>query len=552
MSKLNPKGVKKPQVVTRNIAADWYSKTTSENGNTQYAKEPEQLLFEIVTSCKFGGEKGFMSNEVLLSKLHDAITLCVSYGRADFVANVCVYARREGDMRTMPLVAAVMLAHVLRTKGYLYGFVRKLIANVIKRADEALDLYAYALTVFGSKNNVPQAIKKGVGDALNRFDEYQFQKYDRSTGLKFKDLLRIVHPTPRNEHQSALFAKVMTNTLKVAETHEVKISATKAVAAEKGITQQAAKAEVWSDLLKEGKLGYMAAIRNAANITETADDDTFRQYLTLLRNKTALQKSGIFPYQVFIPISMMSSGSLLSSVISMLAYGKPYDESARVQATITRFQRLPAARKNLLISALGDAFDNATGNLPNLGDNVVIYLDTSGSMRSVLLYTLPMVAGIVKAMAGKNFALVGFDTRAEIISVPSDKHAVVIAETVRNNFNGGSTDLRQALRINEQQLGFKPETVVLLSDMQINQCMPTGFGTSGKAAVDDITRNNSILRDAKTRIAVNLRASESTCVLEGEWNNVAGYSDALFDMMSNAARGTDFQAMISAYNQWKQ
>jgi len=538
MSKLNPRGKAKPSVVTRNVEVDWFSKTVSANGNPQYAKPPEQLLFEIMTSCKFGSDTAFMSSAELMAKLHDAVTLCVRSANYGFIANLCVYARHEADMRTMPLVALVMFAKILREEGRTYPDMRRLVYSVIKRADEPLDLYANALSVFGGKEKIPQAMKKGVADSLNKFDEYQFQKYDRKTGLKFKDLLRIVHPHPKNKHQSTLFGKIMTGTLTVAKTHEVLISAAAEVAKEKGVTKEQAKAEAWGELLKEGKLGYMAAIRNAANIATTVDDSAFAEYLRLLRNPVAIKKSGIFPYQVFLPMALMDNGSLLTS--AHLFVSRNGGQSDVVQ----KFLGLPAARKNLLISALSAAMDNSVSNLPDLGDEVTIYLDTSGSMRTVFLQALPLVAGLVKAMAGKRFALVGFDSQPKIITLNPEATVASLCNQLRTMFNGGTTNLLTASRLPASQLGFQPKTVLLVSDMQINQC-------SMGASVKSITAASPVFSGASTRIAVNVSAAESTCVLGDEWFNVAGYSDSIFDLISQGSQQQSFEITIAKYSKWR-
>jgi hypothetical protein len=543
MSKLNPKGSVKVPAVQRDLVQEWYSKNTSANGNPQQAKEPEQLLFEIVTSCKFGSDTAFASHEELMRKLHDAITMCVRYGRQDFVANLCVYARREADMRTMPIVALVMFAEILRANGVAYAPLRKLVSSTIKRADEPLDLFSYALSVFGGKKNVPKAIKRGVGDSLNRFDEYAFQKYDRKTGLKFKDLLRIVHPTPKNKFQSNLFSKIMTGTLTVAKTHEVLMSASKAVAEEKGVTQQQVKSDNWAELIKEDKLGYMAAIRNVANIcTDLSDQDAFGKYLDLLKNDVAIKKSSIFPYQVFLPLAFMSTGSLRQSLAGLLS--RSGMNQAQFSATLGKFDAIPAARKNLLISTLGEALDKSVSNVPDIGDNVVIYLDTSGSMRGVLLYVLPLVAALVKSLRGKNFALVGFDSTARVIPVDTNASAGVICNGLREHFNGGSTHLRRALAITPAALGFTPNTAILISDMQINSCAPGDD-------VKSITEGSQVLRDASMRIAINLSAADNSCVLGQGWYNVSGYSDSIFDLMAQGASGANFEQVVSQYTKWR-
>jgi hypothetical protein len=127
-------------------------------------------------------------------------------------------------IRTMPIVIVVELAKVLRDKNLqLEGF-KDAVTYLIQRADELTDMYAYALTIFGSKAKIPLSIKKGVADAFNKFDKYQLGKYNRSEGLKFRDLLRIVHPKPTDIVHAELFNKIMTESLEAPYTWETQLS----------------------------------------------------------------------------------------------------------------------------------------------------------------------------------------------------------------------------------------------------------------------------------------------------------------------------------------
>ena len=98
-------------------------------------------------------------------------------------------------------------------------------------------------------------MKRGLAEAFHNFDEYQFAKYDRDAVIKLRDVLRMVHPTPRNEDEAALFKRIKERTLKTPDTWEVAISA---VSADK-------KADEWTRLIQEKRLGGLAFLRNMAN-----------------------------------------------------------------------------------------------------------------------------------------------------------------------------------------------------------------------------------------------------------------------------------------------
>lgn len=100
----------------------------------------------------------------------------------------------------------------------------------MNRADEITELLAcYELLNEreGTKklNRLSKQLQKGLALAFNRFDEYQFAKYNRNTGVKLRDALFLVHPKAKDEGQQALFDKIVQNTLQTPYTWETELSA---------------------------------------------------------------------------------------------------------------------------------------------------------------------------------------------------------------------------------------------------------------------------------------------------------------------------------------
>ena len=221
MVALNRKAVIKPIKATAPVQMGY-----SGNGNLQYVKSDKTSLIEIATSVLYGKDQFYTTANALYQRAKANINSLVSAGELDFIANVALYARTQMDMRSYPIAIVVEFADALAKQGKTYGNMRSLVRDVISRADELTELYGYALSIFGNKKCVPMAIKKGVADAFNKFDEYQLAKYNGgSRNIKLKDLLRIVHPTPKDEAQSAIFAKIMNESLATPYTWETELSA---------------------------------------------------------------------------------------------------------------------------------------------------------------------------------------------------------------------------------------------------------------------------------------------------------------------------------------
>ena len=176
----------------------------------------------------------------------------------EFVAQCAIYARTQHGIRSATHVIAGELIN--RLKGNLNG--AQIIANIIYRADDMLELFSYYRMVYGKKT--PAVLRKGIQKALGKFDEYQIAKYKApNSSFKMVDLFNLVHPKP-NEKQSSYYAKLMKNELANTETWEAKLSAAGSDAD--------LKHESWRELLTNKKLGYFALLRNLRNILQDAPD----------------------------------------------------------------------------------------------------------------------------------------------------------------------------------------------------------------------------------------------------------------------------------------
>jgi hypothetical protein len=91
---------------------------------------------------------------------------------------------------------------------------------------------------------------RGLARAFTKFDAYQLAKYNRDGAVKLRDVLLLCHAKPQDAEQAALWKKLVENTLEPPDTWEVALSAGKD------------KRETWERLLREGKLGGMAVLRN--------------------------------------------------------------------------------------------------------------------------------------------------------------------------------------------------------------------------------------------------------------------------------------------------
>ncbi len=189
------------------------------------------------------------------------------------VSALAVEARTVYGLRHAPLM---LLLDLIRRGG---PGVADTIAETIRRADEITELVA--LYWRDGKRPLSKQMKLGLAKAFGRFSEYQLAKYDREGPVRLRDVMFLTHAKPRDAEQAALFMRVADRSLKTPDTWEVALS-----------TGQDKKAS-FERLLREGKLGYLALLRNLRNMVEAGCD------LELVKDAIVARKGAdlVFPFR---------------------------------------------------------------------------------------------------------------------------------------------------------------------------------------------------------------------------------------------------------------
>jgi len=168
----------------------------------------------------------------------------VAASKPEDVAALAREARDAMQLRHAPLFLTRELA---RRKG-AGPLVAETLEHVIQRADELGEFVS--LYWKEKKQPLSAGAKRGLAQAFTKFDAYQLAKYNRDTTVKLRDVLFLCHAKPKDAEQEAVWRKLVENTLESPDTWEVALSAGKD------------KRENFERLLREGKLGGMAVLRN--------------------------------------------------------------------------------------------------------------------------------------------------------------------------------------------------------------------------------------------------------------------------------------------------
>lgn len=316
----------------------------------------------------------------------------------EYVSKLAVYARNEMYMRSVPLVLAVELAKANSGN----AVVSKTVNGVVKRADEITELLAYyqlANNRNGVKklNKLSKQIQKGLSEAFNRFDEYQFAKYNRATEVKLRDALFIVHPKAKDESQQEIFNKIATNELAVPYTWETELSALGQVKYENEKVKTDAVKVKWEELIDSGKIGYMALMRNLRNILEAnVSAEHIKKVCDYLSNENAVANSKQLPF--------------------------------RFLAAYREMKFLKSEYVTMILNALEDAVVASAKNLKgfDVSTRVLIACDVSGSMQKavsakskVMLFDIGLMLGMLMQSKCKRIVTGMFGDNWKVINMPN-------------------------------------------------------------------------------------------------------------------------------------
>jgi len=505
MSTFNKRNVAPISVTTKTNAVTF-------EGAPSFKLDALMELYQTVVTTMFGSSKFYETGDERTKRIRRLVRRNVESGNAEFVAKLAVYTRERMNLRAVPIFLTVTLAQALRENSNTeFKDMRRLVCRVIQRADEIREMLAAAESVFGSSTNnklfkrqCPRAIFKGISDACNKFDAYQFKKWSGGKGsIKFSDVFRVVHPVPKDNDQSDIFKMIMDDALPAIDTWETKIAG------------EGSTTENWQIIADNPKTGYMAKLRNLRNFVK--NNVNLTNVINHLTNPVAVSKSKQLPFRFY------SAYRELNGQNSYSQYG---NENENVLA--------PAE----LLTALEDAFEESIKNIPDLGDDVLIVVDQSGSMDSYISNKSTVLCKEISAILGaavwrnqtvthgKRAMVAGFATTSKIYNWSTRTPALTAAKEMLSNDLGYSTNIHTAWEA-AKSAGLSPSTIIVLSDMQMT-------GGDGYSRYDSIMNPEDfgVSSDNTLKISVNLQGYDTTpFAVNNGWYQIAGWSEKIFDLM---------------------
>ncbi len=460
--------------------------TTQSNKTVNYAggeafKESPKLELVSLLLTSFVQDQYYRSANDSLDKL---IELIDSVDKK-FVAKAAVYARTEFGMRSITHVVAAELAKRVKGEKWTKRFYDK----VVYRPDDITEIVAYYLNKYNKP--LPNSLKRGLGRALTRFDEYQLAKYRTERAeVSLVDVVNLVHP----KHTKAI-AKLVKGTLKSKNTFQVEL--TKAGNSE---NKDKAKKDAWIKLIKSRKLGYFALLKNIRNIYEQAPE-ILGEALEMLTNERLIKKSLVLPF--------------------------------RFITAIKEIEKLNGHGVSDILVALNKAVDISLANVPKFDGDTLVVLDTSGSMEGKPAEIGSLFAAILVKTNKADFMTFDDDARYQTLN-PMDS-TITLAKSIK--FEWGGTNLHSIFEVANR----KYDRIIILSDMQgwIGYYNPTRSFHEYKRR----TGANPII------YSFDLQGYGTLQFPERNVYAIAGFSEKVFDIMKLLE--SDKQALIKKIEEIK-
>ena len=267
--------------------------TTNHEGATAWRMTPELELYTTVVTTMGTDDKFYEQGEDRVRRIADLVRKV----QPEFVAQLAIYTRERMHLRSVPMLLLVELARCHHGD----SLVSRAVSKTVQRADEITELLMCYQWRTGKEDlsGLSNQLRKGLAEAFNHFDEYQFAKYNRKgRKVTLRDALILVHPKPKDEQQEAIFRKILNDELETPYTWETEFSKLGQQSFTSKEEKDDAKRATWQALIASGRLGYMATLRNLFNMLKASiDDESMQQVCSFLANPEAVKNSKQLPFR---------------------------------------------------------------------------------------------------------------------------------------------------------------------------------------------------------------------------------------------------------------
>jgi 60 kDa SS-A/Ro ribonucleoprotein len=483
-----------------------------------YALPPKhQLAQYAATGCL--NSTFYASADEQLAKV---LELCEQVD-ADFIAKTAVFCRERGYMKDMP----ALLCAVLSVKD------RNLLNAVFPRVIDNAKMLRNFVQIMRSgavgRKSLGTAPKRLVREWLDARDPVSLFKANVGQDPSLADILKMVHPKPKDPNREALFGyfigrdynvEALPDVVRIFENFK------KAGSGNRGEVP-----DVPFQMLTALELGtaeWIEIARRAPwqmtrmNLNTFARQGVFREagmaelIANRLRDPAKIGKARVFPYQLMVAYVMAASNADIPQVVS---------------------------------NALQDAMECATANVPQFPGKVYVFPDVSGSMSmaatgyrqgatsAVRCVDIAALVAATVLRQNPQAEVIPFETTVRDVRLNPRDSVMTNAEKLAKLMGGGTNCSAPLELLNQRRAS--GDLVIYVSDNESWVDAPH-YGRFGGSATRTMKAWASFKqRNPKARMVcldiqpyATVQAKEQADIL-----NIGGFSDQVFDVIAEFARG---------------
>jgi len=448
------------------------------------------------------------------TQLAATLALCESVP-AEFVARVAIHARQHSHMKDMP---ALLLAHLANRDG---DVLEKAFARVIDNGRMLRNFVQIVRSGVTGRKSLGSRPKRLVRQWLASASTEGVLGAAVGGNPSLADVVRMVHPRPEDPARDALYGWLLGS------------SYAPAALPESVRAYEVFKSDPRGDL-PDVPFPYLTSLPlSKAQWKSIAMRGTWQ---ATRMNLNTFARHGVF-----------SDKEVVGVVAKRLR-----DPEAIAQARVLPYQLMVAYRNvsadmpERIVDALQDAMEIATRSVPKLHGKVVVAVDVSGSMASpvtgyrkgatTVVTCVDVAALMVASLRRANPAIrvMPFDTEVREVRLNRRDSVMTQAKTLAGMIGGGTAVSAPITMLARQKA--KVDLVVIVSDNQ------SWVDTRGGQGATETMRQWQAVKaiNPKARlVCIDLQPYATSQTVEGTAGitHIAGFSDAVFELLADAARG---------------
>ncbi|HXG83022.1 MAG TPA: hypothetical protein VNI84_03250 [Pyrinomonadaceae bacterium] len=485
----------------------------NEAGGTAYKLSPKQALAQYAATGCFNHTFYADAGEQL-----EKVLALAGEVDAEFVAKTAIYAREKGFMKDMPALLVAVLS--IKDKTLL----EKIFPRVIDNGKMLRNFVQIMRSGAVGRKSLGTLPKRLVREWFENRQAEQIFKQSVGQAPSFADVLKMVHPKPKDAEREALYgyfigreidADKLPEIVKAFERFKNGDSAEVPRVPFQMLTTLPISTKEWTEIARNAAWQMTRMNLNTFQRHRVFDDAEMVELVAMrLRDREAIRKARVFPYQLLTAYTAAAN-------------------NAQIPGAIT--------------GALQDAMEIATENMPKIDGKVYVFPDISGSMHSAVtgyrkgatskVRCLDAAALVAAAILRKNPSaeVVPFSDHIVNASLNPRDSVMTNAQKLAALPSGGTNCSAPLVSLNHKKA--KGDLIIYVSDneswIDSNRSRHVG-GTQTMKQWNEFKARNS---NAKL-VCIDIQPNATTQAVErADILNVGGFSDQVFTLVSEFAGG---------------